>query len=158
MSEAALEALSEELKGICKQKGITAFAIESAYEVAEGMRSDRETKLAAFSSPEASKGQAYDLLLLFDVVAATASLEAASVGAVKDVPPAASEVIDLWIRATAARTLWYERFVRWPQENSAKKLEHLIDTARKLGAESIARGLVEGVQLSKFTEFVRRFS
>ena len=158
MSQSALEALSEELKGACKKKGITAFAIESAFEVAEGMRGERERQLSVFSTKEASTGHAYDLLLLFDVVAATASLEAASVGAVKDGPPAASEVIDLWIRATAGRALWYERFVQWPQENSAKKLEHLRDTARKLGAESIARGLLEGVQLSKFTEFVRRFS
>ena len=126
--------------------------------MAEGIRGKREKKLAEFSSREASSGQAYDLLLLFDVVAATASLEAASLGAVKDGPPAPSEVIDLWIRATAGRALWYERFVQWPNENSAKKLEHLRDTARKLGAESIARGLLEGVQLSKFTEFVRRFS
>ena len=158
MSEAAFDALGEELKEICKGRGITAFAIESAYEAAEGIRGEREKKLKALASPEGSTDQAYDLLLLFDVVVATASLEAASVGAVKGGPPAASEVIDLWVRATAGRALWYERFVRWPQENSAKKLEHLLDTARKLGAESIARGLVEGTQLAKFTEFVRRFS
>ena len=158
MSQSALDALGAELKAACKKKGITAFAIESAFEVAEGMRGEREKKIAQFSSQEASTGQAYDLLLLFDVVAATASVEVASVGAVKDGPPAAAEVIDLWIRATAGRSLWYERFVQWPQENSAKKLEHLRDTARRLGAESIARGLLEGVQLSKFTEFVRRFS
>lgn len=158
MSQAALEALSEELKVACEKKGITAFAIESAFEVAEAMRSEREKKLSAFCPLETSSGQAYDLLLLFDIVAATASLEAASVGALKDAPPAPSEVIDLWIQATAGRALWYDRFVRWPSENSGKKLEHLRDTARKLGAESIARGLLEGVQLSKFTEFVRRFS
>lgn len=158
MSQTALDALGEELKGICHKKGITTFAIESAYEAAEEIKGERERKLATMASPDAAKGQAYDLLVLFDVVAATAALEAASVGAVKDGAPAASEVIDLWIRATAARALWYERFVRWPQENSAKKLEHLLDTARKLGAESIARGLVEGVQIAKFTEFVRRFS
>lgn len=158
MSQAALDALSEELKAVCKKNGIAAFAIESAFEAAEQLRGEREKKLSTIASPEAARGQAYDLLLLFDVVATTASLEAASVGAVKDGPPAASEVIDLWIQAMAARALWFERFVRWPQENSAKKLEHLLDTARKLGAESIARGLLEGVQLSKFTEFVRRFS
>lgn len=158
MSQSSLETLGEELKSACKKKGMTAFAIESAFEVAEGMRGERERKLSAFSSQEACTGQAYDLLLMFDVVAATASLNAASVGAVKEGPPAPAEVIDLWIRATAARALWYERFVQWPHENSAKKLEQLRDTARKLGAESIARGLLEGAQLAKFTEFVRRFS
>ena len=158
MSHAQLDALGEELRSACKKKGITAFAIELAYQTANEVKAEREKALAAIASPEASKGQPYDLLLLFDVVAATASLEAASVGASNGGAPVASDVIDLWIRATAGRALWYERFVQWPQENSAKKLDHLLDTARKLGAESIARGLLEGMQPVKFTEFVGRFS
>lgn len=156
MTQQALESLGEDLKGLLKKYGITAFAIESAYNVAESSRGEREKKLRTFASAEVAQGQPHDLLLLFDVVAATASCEAASVGAAGI--PVASEVIDLWIRATAARALWYERFVQWPQENSAKKLEHLVDTARRLGAESIARALLEGVQPVKFTEFVGRLS
>ena len=72
MSEAAFDALGEELKEICKGRGITAFAIESAYEAAEGIRGEREKKLKALASPEGSTDQAYYLRLLFDVVAATA--------------------------------------------------------------------------------------
>jgi hypothetical protein len=155
MSNAQLDAIGEELRSACKQRGITAFAIEVAYQIACELRGDREQKLAAIASLEATQGQPYELLLLFDVVAATASLEAASA---RDGNPVASEVIDLWIRATAARALWYERFVLWPQENSSKKVEHLLDTARKLGAESIAQGLLDGMQPVKFTEFVGRFS
>jgi hypothetical protein len=158
MSHAQLDALGEELRSAYKKKGITAFAVELAYQTGNELKGDREKKLAAIASPEAAKGQPYDLLLLFDVVAATASLEAASVGAVQGGAPVASDVIDLWIMATAGRALWYERFVQWPQENSAKKLDHLLDTARKLGAESIARGLLEGMQPVKFTEFVGKFS
>ena len=85
-------------------------------------------------------------------------MEAAGVSENADAKPVASEVIDLWIQATAGKSMWFERFVQWPQENSAKKLEYLVDTARKLGAESIARALLEGVQPVKFTEFVGRFS
>ena len=158
MSHAQLDAIGEELRSACKEKGIKAFAVELAYQTGDDLRGVREKNLAAIAPPDAATGQPYDLLLLFDVVAATASLEAASVGASQGGVPVASDVIDLWIRATAGRALWYERFVQWPQENSVKKLEHLLDTARKLGAESIARGLLEGMQVVKFTEFVGRFS
>jgi hypothetical protein len=158
MSHEQLDALGEELRSACKQKGIKGFAVELAYQTGTELQGEREVKLAMLASAEVSKGQAYDLLLLFDVVAATASLKAASVGASHGGAPVASDVIDLWIRATAGRALWYECFVQWPKENSAKKLEHLLDTARKLGAESIARGLVEGMQATRFTEFVGRFS
>mgnify|MGYP006275700811 CR=1 FL=1 len=158
MTQQILDTLGGELRAVLKKKGITKFAIESAYAAAEELRGDRQEKLAASASKEVAQGQAYDLLLLFDVVAATASIEASSVGGEKDSVPVASEVIDLWIQATAGKSVWFERFVQWPQENPAKKLEYLIDTARKLGAESIARALLEGVQPVKFTEFVGRFS
>ena len=158
MSHAELDVLGEELRTACKQKGVKGFAVELAYQVGTELHTDRARKLTAIASPEASTGEPYDLLLLFDVVAATASLEAAGVETPHSGAPVASDVIDLWIRATAGRSLWYERFVQWPQENSAKKLEHLLDTARKLGAESIARGLIEGMQAVQFTEFVGRFS
>jgi hypothetical protein len=158
MSHSQLDAIGEELRTACKKEGIAHFSIERAYQIGEGLRAAREERLSVIAPAEASKGEPFDLLLLFDVVAATASLEAASVGGSPENGPVSSDVIDLWIRATAARALWFERFVQWPHENSSKKLEHLRDTARKLGAESIARGLVEGVQPVKFTEFVGRFS
>lgn len=158
MTVRTLDNLGEELKAALKKKGMTTFAIESAYVVAEEMRVERQRALATVASKDVVEGQAYDLLLLFDVVAATAATEAASVGGEKGGMPVASEVIDLWIQATAGKSLWYERFVEWPQENSVKKLDYLLDTARKLGAESIARALLDGVQPVKFTEFVGRFS
>ena len=158
MGHSALDAIGEELREACKKEGIAHFSIERAYQIGEALRGSREGTLAGVASAEVARGEPFDLLLLFDVVAATASLEAASVGGSPSATPVSSEVIDLWIRATAARALWIERFVQWPNENSTKKLEHLRDTARKLGAESIARGLVEGVQPVKFTEFVGRFS
>jgi hypothetical protein len=158
MSHSELDAIGEELREACKKEGISHFSIERAYQIGDGLRASREKKLASIGSTEVVKGQPFDLLLLFDVVAATASLEAASVGNAPGGDPVSSEVIDLWIKANAARALWYERFVEWPQENSSKKLEHLLDTARKLGAESIARALIEGVQPYKFTEFVGLFS
>ena len=158
MEHSDLDALAEELRSACRSEGISHFSIERAYQIGEGLRSAREARLASVAPADVAKGEPFDLLLLFDVIAATASLEAASVGGVSSAAPVSSDVIDLWIRATAARALWFERFVRWPNENSSKKLEHLRDTARKLGAESIARGLVEGVQPVKFTEFVGRFS
>jgi hypothetical protein len=158
MSHGELDAIGEELREACKKDGISNFSIERAYQIGEGLRGARAGKLASIAPAEAAKGEPFDLLLLFDVIAATASLEAASVGAAIGGTPVSSDVIDLWIQATAARALWFERFVQWPNENSAKKLEHLRDTARKLGAESIARGLVEGVQPFKFTEFVGRLS
>jgi hypothetical protein len=155
MKHSELDAIGEELRAACKREGISHFSIERAYQIAEGLRAAREKMLAAIAPADAVTGEPFDLLLLFDVVAATASLEAASVAGGA---PVSSEVIDLWIRATAARALWFERFVQWPTENSSKKVDHLRDTARKLGAESIARGLIEGVQPVKFTEFVGRFS
>ena len=158
MSHDELDAIGEELREACKREGISNFSIERAYQIGEGLRGAREGRLASIAPAEAAKGEPFDLLLLFDVIAATASLEAASVGATAGATPVSSEVIDLWIQATAARALWFQRFVQWPNENSAKKLEHLRATARKLAAESIARGLVEGVQPVKFTEFVGRFS
>ncbi|MEY4669698.1 MAG: hypothetical protein RL518_2397 [Pseudomonadota bacterium] len=158
MNHSALDAICDELREACKREGIADFSIERAYTIGEGLRAARQQQLASIAPPEATQGEPFDLLLLFDVIAATASLEAASVGGVPDGKPVSSEVIDLWIRATAARTLWSERFMQWPSENSTKKLEHLRDTARKLGAESIARGLVEGVQPIQFTQFVGRLS
>jgi hypothetical protein len=158
MEHRDLDALGEELRTACKNEGISHFSIERAYQIGEGLRGAREARLASIAPADVLKGEPFDLLLLFDVIAATASLEAASVGGTPEAAPVSSDVIDLWIRATAARALWFERFVQWPNENSSKKLEHLRDTARKLGAESIARGLVEGVQPVKFTEFVGRFS
>jgi hypothetical protein len=157
MTHSDLDALGADLRESCKKDGISHFSIERAYLIGEGLRDTREVRLANIANAEAAKGEPFDLLLLFDVIAATASLEAASVGAAGGAP-VSSDVIDLWIQASAARALWFERFVQWPNENSSKKLEHLRDTARKLGAESIARGLVEGVQPVKFTEFVGRFS
>ena len=158
MSHSVLDAIGEELREACKKEGISHFSIERAYQIGDELRASREKKLASIASAEVVMGEPFNLLLLFDVVAATASLEAASVGSVLGGDPVSSEVIDLWIKANAARAVWYERFVQWSQENSSKKLEHLLDTARKLGAESIARALVEGVQPSKFTEFVGLFS
>lgn len=158
MSHSEFDALGEDLREACKKEGISHFSIERAYQIGEGLRGERESRLGRLASSDVAKGEPFDLLLLFDVVAATASLEAASAGAAAGAEPVSSDVIDLWIRATAARALWFERFVRWPSENSSKKLEHLRDTAQKLGAESIARGLVEGFQPVKFTEFVGRFS
>ena len=158
MTVQTLDNLGEDLKAALKKKGITTFAIESAYVIAEELRADRQKSLATVASKDIVEGQAYDLLLLFDVVAATAATEAASVAGEKEGVPVASEVIDLWIQATAGKSLWHELFVEWPQENSVKKLDYLVDTARKLGAESIARALLEGVQPVKFTEFVGRFS
>ena len=158
MNHSEFDAIGEELREACKKEGISHFSIERAYQIGEGLRGERESRLGMLASADVAKGEPFDLLLLFDVVAATASLEAASAGAAAGADPVSSDVIDLWIRATAARALWFERFVRWPSENSSKKLEHLRDTAQKLGAESIARGLVEGVQPVKFTEFVGRFS
>jgi hypothetical protein len=158
MSHSEFDALGEDLREACKKEGISHFSIERAYQIGEGLRGEREARLGSLASAEVAKGEPFDLLLLFDVVAATASLEAASAGATVGAEPVSSDVIDLWIRATAARALWFERFVQWPNENSSKKLEHLRDSAQKLGAESIARGLIEGVQPIKFTEFVGRFS
>ncbi len=158
MSHGELDAIGEELREACKKEGISNFSIERAYQIGEGLRGARAGRLASIAPTEAAQGEPFDLLLLFDVIAATASLEAASLASLAGGAPVSSDVIDLWIQATAARALWFERFVKWPHENSAKKLEHLRNTAQKLGAESIARGLVEGVQPVKFTEFVGRFS
>ncbi len=158
MSQQGLDLVRDELREACKKEGMKNFSIERAYLIGEEMRASRKSKLATIVDPAATDGEPFDLLLLFDVVAAAASVEAASGAGGQGATPVSSEVIDLWIRATAARALWSERFMRWPNENSAKKLEHLRDTARKLGAESIARGLVEGVQPVKFTQFVGRFS
>jgi hypothetical protein len=158
MSQQQLDAIGEELLEACKREGMKNFSIERAYLIGEEMRDSRRSKLATIVDPAATDGEPFDLLLLFDVVAAASSVEAASGGGGQGATPVSSEVIDLWIRATAARALWSERFIQWPAENSGKKLDHLRDTARKLGAESIARGLVEGVQPVKFTQFVGRFS
>ncbi len=158
MSQQQLDAIGEELREACKREGMKNFSIERAYLIGEAMRDSRKSKLSTIVDSPATDGEPFDLLLLFDVVAAAASVDAASGGGGQGASPVSSEVIDLWIRATAARALWSERFIQWPAENSAKKLEHLRDTARKLGAESIARGLVEGVQPVKFTQFVGRFS
>ena len=158
MSHAELDVIGEELREACKKEGISNFSIERAYQIGEGLRVTRAGKLASIAPADAARGEPFDLLLLFDVIAATASLEVASVGTTPGAAPVSSDVVDLWIQATAARALWFERFVQWPNENSAKKLEHLRDTARKLGAESIARGLVEGVQPVTFTQFVGRLS
>lgn len=158
MSQQQLDAISEELREACRREGMKNFSIERAYLIGEEMRDSRKSKLSTMVESRATDGEPFDLLLLFDVVAAAASVEAASGGSGEGASPVSSEVIDLWIRATAARALWSERFIQWPAENSGKKLEHLRETARKLGAESIARGLVEGVQPVKFTQFVGRFS
>jgi len=158
MTQQVLDALADDIKRVLQTRGISSFDVEAAFLAGDELRAEREATLGTLVSAEVTKGQPYDLLLLFDVVAATASSEAAGVGAAPGTEPVASDVIDLWINATAARALWYERFVQWPNENGAKKLGHLVDTARKLGAESIARALLEGAQPFKFTEFVGRLS
>ena len=158
MSQNGLDAIGDEIRESCKKEGMANFSIERAYLIGEEMRDSRRAKLATIVDPKNTDGEPFDLLLLFDVIAAAASVEAACVSGPRDASPVSSEVIDLWIRATAARALWSERFIQWPSENSSKKIEHLRATARKLGAESIARALVEGVQPVKFTQFVARFS
>jgi hypothetical protein len=65
-----------------------------------------------------------------------------------------SEVTDLWIKATAGRALWFERYARCPLEEPQKKEEALHTTAKEVGGAAISLAVRLGAQPSQFTAFV----
>jgi len=156
MSELVFDALLENLKDACKSVALKPFPLEEVFNAAAAGREAREGALKDLKVEGGALP--YDLLTAIDVVTVATALDAARHDPNQGGEPVAAEIVDLWIRATAARALWYERFVLWPSENSTKKLEHLVETAKILGVDSIARGLLLGGQPVQFTSFVGRLS
>lgn len=150
MNQSGFDGLVDQIKNALVGEGGDALPLDAAYRIAL-QQSDERAKIVAATAPHiASDKVATDLLLMFDVVAgATSQMAARGHGGT-----APSEIIDIWIKATAARALWYERYVQAPNENSEKKLEVLYETAKKLGTEAAAQALQHGSQVASFTAFI----
>lgn len=152
MSQEVFDALLKELKRGCVGVASKPFPLEEVFHVAQSAKVDREKVVRDLKVGEGALP--LELLTVIDVVSVASSLEIARHDLKQGSEPVAAEMVDLWIRATAARALWFERFVLWPSENSTKKLEYLVDTAKLLGVDSIARELLLGGQPIQFTSFV----
>lgn len=153
MNHPSFDELVDKIKNALVGEGGEALPLDAAYRVALQQREDR-LKILASAAPQASNDSvATDLLLMFDVVAgATSQMAARAQTGTGGVTP--SEIVDIWIKATAARALWYDRYVQSPGENSEKKLEVLLETAKKLGTEAAAQALQHGSQVASFTAFI----
>jgi hypothetical protein len=127
--------------------------LERSFDVAISQRDARRNKLASLVPGGLVSTQALDLLLIIDVVAAAAAFDLGQ-GRVLRPEENPSQVVDLWARATATRSLWYDVFVACLADNSTKKLNALTESVLLLGTESVAQGLHSGVQPAKFTGFI----
>lgn len=153
MSHPGFDELVDKIKSALAGEGGEALPLDAAYRIACEQRDSRISIVGAVAPQASADKVATDLLLMFDVVAgATAQMAARAQAGADSVTP--SEIVDIWIRATAARALWYERYAQWPSENSEKKLEVLLETAKKLGTEAAAQALQHGSQVASFTGFI----
>ena len=153
MGQPGFDELVDNIKNALVGEGGEALPLDAAYRVAL-QQSDARAKFLTGAAPRVVTDKvATDLLLMFDVVAgATSQMAARHQAGTAGVTP--SEIIDIWIKASAARALWYERYVQSPSENSEKKLEVLLETAKKLGTEAAAQALQHGSQVASFTAFI----
>ena len=159
MIEASFESLVTNLIAALRASPSSPFSLEAGFSIVSQKKAEREVVLSALVQKERPSQEMFDLLVVFDLVAATcaASLARKGDGAIADTAYGA-EVTDLWSRATAGRTLWFERFVRWPHENSAKKVEALQSTGKEVAGTAISVAVRIGVQPAQFTAFIAEMS
>jgi hypothetical protein len=159
MIEASFESLVSNVISALRVSQSAPFPLESAFTAVSQRRAEREVVLSALVQKETPLQAIFDILSVFDVVAATCATALARKGdgAIADTAYGA-EVTDLWCRATAGRALWFERFVRWPQENSVKKVEALESTAKEVAGMALSLAVRLGTQPAQFTAFVADIS
>ena len=156
MSRAVFDSVLDDVSGELRANPgvqVRGIPLERSFDVAICQRDERRKKISSLVPGGSVSNQALDLLLIIDVVAAAAAFDLGQ-GRVLRSEENPSQVVDLWARATATRSLWYDLFVAWPGDNSTKKLKALVESALLLGTESVAQGLHSGVQPSKFTGFI----
>jgi hypothetical protein len=156
MTRVMFDAMIGEMSGALSARGEIKdvfFPLEVAFEVACSLAEKRKVSLRACVPEGRLNEKAMDALVVIDSVASAAAFD---LGRTRPLRPEEnpSQVVDLWTRATAARSLWYDLFVQWPGDNSTKKLKALMESAIVLGTEAVAQGLHSGVQPAKFTGFV----
>ena len=159
MIEASFESLVTNLIAALRASPSSPFSLEAAFSIVSQKKVEREVVLSALVQKGKPSQQMFDVLAVFDLVAATcaASLAQKGDGAICETAYGA-EVTDLWSRATAGRTLWFERFVRWPHENSAKKIEALQSTGKEVAGMAISVAVRVGIQPAQFTAFIAEMS
>lgn len=154
MSHSALENFGQSLRAACLQRGISKFDLEGVFLVGQELRGELQAALVDLAPQDSADRTTAEILFLFDIVCVATGLDAVGKGQGPDSALTSAEMIDLWTVSTAGRALWLERFVRWPNHDRAQKQQHLLSTARLVGAQAIAQSVLRHGQALKFTEFV----
>jgi len=155
MKAASFESMVESVTASLRASRSLALPLDEALSVTRQKQSEREGVLAAVTSGTQVPQGARDWLTIFDVAAAACAvaLSDKSSGALST-SPLAGELTDLWIQATAARALWFERYAQWPNEDPQKKEQALLMTAKEVGGAAVSLATRLGLQPTQFTAYV----
>ena len=154
MIEASFESLVANIALALKVVEGGPLPLEDACSIVQQKEAERGVVLSALVRGDALTAPMLNTLALFDMVAAACTVSLGRQEKGKEGILHSTEIIDLWTRATAGRTLWFERYVRWPQENSVKKVTALNLTAQEVGGNAVALAVRMGLQPVKLVTFI----
>lgn len=154
MIEASFESLVTNIALALKEVDGGPLPLEASCSLVQQKEPERSVVLSALVRSDALTCPMLTTLALFDMVAAACTVALSKQEKGNEGSSCVTEIIDLWTRATAGRTLWFERYVRWPKENSDKKVIALNLTAQEVGGNAVALAVRMGLQPVKLIAFV----
>lgn len=98
-----------------------------------------------------------DLLDLFEVTSVSAALAIKRLGGMADDPSGIRDaLVDLWVRAEAARSLFFDLKSVWTDVEDDDRRQDLCETARLLAPDAIAIAMRLSEPVSQYVEFASK--
>lgn len=152
-----LDLLRDELRVAVEAATIGVFPLEGALEAAIGRKSVTQAAIGSIAASSDRKAQALDLLMLLDSTSVGASLAVKRVAQRgDDVSGITTALVDLWGQAEAARSLWFDLYVRFAADAEAGREPALLETARLLGPRAVSIAMQLHEPVAQYIEFVSK--
>jgi hypothetical protein len=157
MEREQLDSLRDELRKAVEVSTAGLFPLEGSLAKAHASKAQIVEKVASLPLSGSARAVAVDLLLLLDSTSIGAALAVKRVSnRGGDVSGITTALVDLWGQAEAARSLWFDHFVRFPQDMEAGREPALLETARLLGPRAVSIAMQLHEPVPQYIEFVSK--